>query len=114
MSVPAGVWRGRGGCSGSRTWKAATAGAAAINLTVRQLTVRPVRAHVGDPVRHRGMDRQPGGRKRDDLGAEVYVNKKRVAKQMFRWGTPGMERTSKLNIAVGHARHGARGVQDQG
>lgn len=72
-------------------------GGAAINLTVRQVTVRPVRAHVGDPVDIEVWieNREDGS---ETTWAEVYANRKRVANRMFRWGTPGMDRTTKLDI----------------
>lgn len=72
-------------------------GGAAVNLTVRKVTVEPIRAHVGDVIDVEVWveNREEGS---ETSWAEVYANKKVVAKQMFRWGTPGDERTSKLYI----------------
>jgi len=72
-------------------------GGTAINLTVRQVTVQPVRAHVGDAIDIEvWIDNREDGS--DTTWAEVYANKKPVAKQMFRWGNPAGDRTTKLNI----------------
>lgn len=97
MSAPAEVSAGPGGMLRLADMESGDGGGAAINLTVRQVTVRPVRAYVGDPVDIEvWIDNREDGS--ETTWAEVYANKKRVAKQMFRWGTPGMERTSKLNM----------------
>lgn len=73
-------------------------GGTAINLTVQKVTVQPTRAYVGDTIDVEvWIDNRLDGS--DTTWAEVYANKKAVAKQMFRWGTPGMDRTSKLNIS---------------
>ena len=72
-------------------------GGAAVNLTVQQVTVQPIRAHVGDVIDVEvWIDNREQGS--ETTWAEVYANKKVVAKQMFRWGTPGMDRLSKLYI----------------
>ena len=70
---------------------------AAIDLTVQKVTVQPIRAYVGDVIDVEVWidNRQDGSQ---TTWAEVYANKKVVAKQMFRWGTPGMDHLTKLNI----------------
>jgi len=70
-------------------------GGQAVNLTVEQVTVNPIRAYIGDLVYVEVVidNRQDGS---DASWVEIYANKKAVAKQMFRWGTPGAERKSKL------------------
>jgi hypothetical protein len=73
-------------------------GGSAINLTVRQLIVQPIRAYVGDVVRiEMWVDNREDGSQSSN--AEVFANKKRVGRQLFRWGggSPGAgERLYKL------------------
>jgi len=74
-------------------------GGTAINLTVRQVTVQPIRAYVGDIVRiEMWVDNREEGSQSSN--AEVFANKKRVGRQLFRWGggSPGNggERLYKL------------------
>jgi len=72
-------------------------GGTAVNLTVQKVIVRPIRAHVGDVIDVEvWIDNREDGS--DTSWAEVYAGKKVVAREMFRWGTPGMERTYKLYI----------------
>ncbi len=72
-------------------------GGTSVNLVVQQVTVRPVRAYVGDVIEIDVVidNREDGS---DTTWAEVYANKKSVAKQMFRWGSPGAERNTRLQI----------------
>jgi len=72
-------------------------GGTSVNLTVRKVTVQPIRAYIGDVIDVEVWieNREDGS---ETSWAEVYANKKVVAKEMFRWGTPGMERTYKLYI----------------
>ena len=72
-------------------------GGSAVNLTVQQVTVQPIRAYVGDVIDVEvWIDNREDGS--ETTWAEVFANKKVVAKQMFQWGTPGMDRLSKLYI----------------
>jgi hypothetical protein len=71
-------------------------GGTAVNLTVREVTIQPVRAHVGDVV---GIDvwidnREDGSQ---SSNAEVFANGKRVGRQLFRWGN-SLERNYKLHF----------------
>jgi len=69
-------------------------GGHSVNLTVERVTVSPIRAYVGDPVYVEVVidNREDGS---DTSWIEVYANKKVVDRQMFRWGTPGMEKKYK-------------------
>ena len=72
-------------------------GGAAVNLTVQRVTVQPIRAYIGDVINVEvWIDNREQGS--ETSWAEVYANKKMVAKQMFRWGTPGADHLSKLNL----------------
>ncbi len=72
-------------------------GNSAIDLTIRQVTVQPVRAYVGDTVDVEvWIENREGGS--DTTWAELYAGGKLVGKQMFRWGTPGADRTTRLHI----------------
>ncbi len=70
-------------------------GGTTVDLTVRQVTVRPVRAHVGDVVRidmwienrWEGVATTP---------AEVRANGKEVGAQLFTWGLSPGDRTHHL------------------
>ncbi len=70
-------------------------GGTAVNLTVRQVTIRPVRAYVGDVVRIEvWIDNREDGSMY--TSAEILANRKVVGRQLFRWGGPGEDRTYKL------------------
>jgi len=70
-------------------------GGTTVDLTVRQVTVRPMRAHVGDVVRidmwvenrWEGVATTP---------AEVLANGKEVGAQLFAWGLSPGDRTHHL------------------
>lgn len=72
-------------------------GGTAINLTVQRLTVRPVRAQVGDVIDVEvWIDNREDGS--ETTWAKLYANGKEVAHEPFRWGSPGADRTYKLNM----------------
>ena len=73
-------------------------GGYAINLTVERVTVSPIRAYIGTQVYVDVVvdNREDGS---DTSWVEVYANKKVVARQMFRWGTPGAERKNRVSVA---------------
>ena len=72
-------------------------GGQAVNLTVEQVTVSPIRAHIGDPVYvDVVIDNREDGN--DTSVVEIYAGKKVVAKQLFRWGTPGADRKYKVGL----------------
>ena len=72
-------------------------GGFAVNLTLQQMTVQPVRAYVGDTVNVEVLihSREEGSQ---TSWVELYAGKKMVARQMFRWGTPGASGTEKVNV----------------
>ncbi|MBI5906207.1 MAG: hypothetical protein HZB86_11805 [Deltaproteobacteria bacterium] len=56
-----------------------------VDLAVRQVTVSPVRAHVGDVIRVEVViENKAEGM--STTNAEVYANGKRVGRQLFTWG----------------------------
>ena len=68
-----------------------------IDLAVRQVTVSPVRAHVGDVVHVEAViENKAEGSKTTD--AELLVNGKRVARQLFTWGISPGERLYHLSF----------------
>lgn len=70
-------------------------GGSAVNLTVWKLTVRPIHAHVGDVIDVEvWIDNREDGS--ETTWAKVYANGKEVAREPFRWGTPGMDHNYKL------------------
>lgn len=72
-------------------------GGHAVNLTVERVTVSPIRAYIGSPINVEVVidNREDGS---DMCWVKIYANKKEVAKQMFRWGTPGAEKKYRLNF----------------
>ncbi len=68
-----------------------------IDLAVRQVTVTPVRAHVGDIV-HVGavIENKDGGSR--TTPAELLVNGKVVASKLFTWGWSEGERLFRLSF----------------
>jgi hypothetical protein len=85
-----------------------------IDLAVRQLTVTPVRAHVGDVIRVDVVieNKAEGSR---TTNAELLVNGKVVARQLFTWGMSAGERLYRLSfdwdtrkVPPGEYRIGAR------
>jgi hypothetical protein len=70
-------------------------GGANIDLAVRQVTVAPVRAHVGDVVRVEVVvENKDEGMATSN--AELLVNGKAVARQLFTWGLSPGERLYRL------------------
>jgi hypothetical protein len=68
-----------------------------IDLAVRQVTVSPVRAHVGDVVRVEMLvENKAEGM--STTNAEVYANGKRVARQLFTWGRSEGDRLQRLTF----------------
>jgi hypothetical protein len=59
-----------------------------IDLTVRQVTVQPVRAHVGDVV-HIEILIENKFEGRGTTPARIYANGKEVGSRLFTWGTGG-------------------------
>lgn len=68
-----------------------------IDLAVRQVTVAPVRAHVGDVVRVDVVieNKAEGSR---TTSADLLVNGKAVASQLFTWGMSAGERLYRLSF----------------
>lgn len=60
-----------------------------IDLAVRQVTVTPVRAYVGDKV-HVEVLIENKAEGMETTNADIYANGKRVGRQLFTWGmSPG-------------------------
>jgi hypothetical protein len=85
-----------------------------IDLAVRQVTVTPVRAHVGDVVRVDVVIENKGEGSRT-TPAELLVNGRVVASQLFTWGMSPGERLYRLSfdwdtkkVAPGEYRIGAQ------
>jgi len=68
-----------------------------IDLSVRQVTVSPVRAYAGDVV-HVDMVVENRGDGMATTNAELLVNGKVVAKQLFTWGMSVGERLYRLSF----------------
>ena len=68
-----------------------------IDLAVRQVTVTPVRAHAGDVVHVEVVvENKAEGMK--TTNAELLVNGKAVARQLFTWGMSAGERLYRLSF----------------
>ena len=68
-----------------------------IDLAVRQVTVTPVRAYVGDKVRVEVLiENKAEGR--DTTNADIYANRKMVGRQLFTWGRDVGERLYRLTF----------------
>jgi len=67
------------------------------DLAVRQVTVTPVRAYVGDKVRVEVLieNKAEGS---DTSNAEIYANGKLVGRQLFTWGWSSGERLYRLTF----------------
>jgi hypothetical protein len=68
-----------------------------IDLAVRQVTVTPVRAHVGDVV-HVDVVIENKAEGSRTTNAELLVNGKTVARQLFTWGMSAGERLYRLSF----------------
>ena len=68
-----------------------------IDLAVRQVTVSPVRAHVGDVV-HVEVVIENKAEGMATTNAELLVNGKAVARQLFTWGMSAGERLYRLSF----------------
>jgi hypothetical protein len=68
-----------------------------IDLAVRQVTVAPVRAHAGDVV-HVDVVIENKGEGTRTTNAELLVNGKVVARQLFTWGVSAGERLYRLSF----------------
>jgi hypothetical protein len=68
-----------------------------IDLAVRQVTVTPVRAHVGDGI-HVDVVIENKAEGMKTTNAELLVNGKTVARQLFTWGTSAGERLYRLSF----------------
>jgi hypothetical protein len=68
-----------------------------IDLAVRQVTVTPVRAHVGDVV-HVDVVIENKAEGMKTTNAELLVNGKAVARQLFTWGMSAGERLYRLSF----------------
>jgi len=68
-----------------------------IDLAVRQVTVTPVRAHVGDVI-HVDMVIENKDEGSQTTSAELLVNGKAVASQFFTWGMSPGERLYRLSF----------------
>ena len=85
-----------------------------IDLAVRQVTVSPVRAHAGDAI-HVDVVIENKADGMESTNAELLVNGKAVARQLFSWGRSNGERLYRLSfewdtrgIAPGEYRIGAQ------
>jgi len=68
-----------------------------IDLAVRQVTVTPVRAHAGDVV-HVEVVVENKAEGMATTNAELLVNGKAVARQLFTWGMSAGERLYRLSF----------------
>lgn len=68
-----------------------------IDLAVRQVTVAPVRAHVGDGI-HVEVVIENKAEGMGTTNAELLVNGKAVARQLFTWGISAGERLYRLSF----------------
>lgn len=68
-----------------------------VDLAVRQVTVSPVRARVGDVIRVEVLveNKAEGS---DTTNAELYANGKRVGRQLFTWGLSPGDRLYRLTF----------------
>jgi len=85
-----------------------------IDLAVRQVTVAPVRAHAGDVI-HVDVVIENKAEGMRTTNAELLVNGKAVARQLFTWGMSAGERLYRLSfdwdtrgIPPGEYRFGAQ------
>jgi hypothetical protein len=72
-------------------------GSVNIDLAVRQVTVTPVRAHAGDVV-HVDVVIENKAEGMATTNAELLVNGKVVARQLFTWGMSAGERLYRLSF----------------
>ncbi len=84
-----------------------------IDLAVRQVTVAPVRAHVGDVV-HVDVVIENKAEGSRTTSADLLVNGKVVASQLFTWGWSPGERLYRLVVRLGHPEGLPRRVPDRG
>jgi hypothetical protein len=68
-----------------------------VDLAVRQVTVTPVRAYVGDKVRVEVLVENKAEGK-DTTNADIYANGKMVGRQLFTWGLSPGERLYRLSF----------------
>lgn len=68
-----------------------------VDLAVRQVTVTPVRAHVGDGI-HVEVVIESKGEGSRTTNAELLVDGKVVARQLFTWGVSPGERLHRLTF----------------
>jgi len=68
-----------------------------IDLAVRQLTVTPVRAYVGDTI-HVEVLIENKAEGSNTTNADLYANGKRIARQLFTWGASPGERLYRLSF----------------
>jgi hypothetical protein len=85
-----------------------------IDLAVRQVTVSPLRAHVGDGI-HVEVVIENKAEGMATTNAELLVNGKAVARQLFTWGMSAGDRLYRLSfdwdtrgVAPGEYRIGAQ------
>lgn len=69
-----------------------------IDLAVRQVTVTPVRAHAGDVI-HVDVVIENKAEGMRTTNAELLVNGKTVARQLFTWGVSAGERLYHISFA---------------
>jgi len=68
-----------------------------INLAVRQLTVTPVRAYVGDTI-HVEVQIENKAEGSNTTTADLYANGKLIGRQFFTWGWSSGERLYRLSF----------------
>ncbi len=68
-----------------------------INLAVRQLTVTPVRAHVGDTI-HVEVQIENKAEGSNTTTADLYANGKLIGRELFTWGWSPGERLYRLSF----------------
>jgi hypothetical protein len=98
VAVPAGaVFAGTPGAILLANGEGGGGGDMNIDLAVRQVTVSPVRAHAGDVV-HVDVVIENKGEGMRTTNAELLVNGKTVARQLFTWGVSAAERIYRLSF----------------
>ena len=68
-----------------------------INLAVRQLTVTPVRAYVGDKI-HVEVLIENKAEGSNTTNADLFANGKRIGRQLFTWGSSPGDRLYRLSF----------------
>ena len=97
VAVPGGAVSGGTGETGLLADSDAGDGNVNVDLAVRQVTVTPVRAHAGDGI-HVEVVIENKGEGTATTNAELLVNGKVVARQLFTWGMSAGDRLYRLSF----------------